>query len=1120
MKGRTYILRSLTHRWHQYLLMIATIALAGGVVVASLIIGHSVRQSLRESAMMRIGRVDAGLVLGDRFVKQGFSQRFMELSGTRVSSVIMLPGSARANSNQPWRHDLQVMGVDETFWTFAPSGGEATPIPDGCCVINQALADTLGVQLGDTLKLRVESPSLLPRDVPLTRIDLFGPTMDVTVSQILTDKQFGHFSLRADQRTPLNIFINRKEMQQAALLDAEDAANVVLVSEGKNKQGATSTDIASLNVSLSKSLTLADLDLVISKEQRDIWQLSSRRVFFDPALTAAAESTPQYQSTIYTYLVNRMIKVGQIQPITPYSMVTAMDHASLTQAFASFLPDQGLADNQIIINQWLADDLNLSSGDQIELTYFVLDSGRKLVEQSNQFEVAAVVPMEGLAADASLMPDFPDAPAEDARLSDWRPSFSLKYDVRPKDDAYWRELRGTPKAFITLQAGREIWQNRYGNATAIRYSQDLSRDQLEQSFLANVDPLSLGWRMANVRAQALAGAQGTLDFGMLFLSFSFFIVIAALLLTALLFALTMQQRTSELGLLSAIGLPPTTIHRLVLAEATWLALIGSAVALPVGIGFAELNLLAMATIWQDVVLATPISLHIPWQMSLTGACVVFIISIISVWLITRRMLKLPAAQALRGSQGQTTRQTSRPLLSKLWKSIGILICLLGSAVLMMTADPSQAMAAAGAFFGAGALILVVGLLAVPLLTGAGANDNKHHSTSHKFTRLSLTIRGLYRQPMRSMTSIALLAIGTFMIGGVASFQKPSTIDPRVTSSGTGGFTLWLQSSVATPYDLGDAQQRAELALGSVDWSGIDVATMRIREGDEASCLNLNMPQVPRVIGLNPAEFTGRFRFTDSTFHWSDLSPQVLKESPPTRQVQAVVDENTLMWVLKKQVGDSVTLLDDADQPIELKIVAAIEPGILQGAIYIHEQAFAELFPEVTGYRGFLIDTPADRHEQVVQSLNFALDDLGFVITPTQKRLAQLNAVENTYIAILQALGGIGLLLGAVGLGLVAARNLLERRSELALMQAVGFTRRKIIQLVFTEHALLAVFGILVGSVSAGVAVLASMQMPGRDWPITLLLSLLALMLLLALASVYLATRWALSGNMTQNLRNE
>ena len=59
-----------------------------------------------------------------------------------------------------------------------------------------------------------------------------------------------------------------------------------------------------------------------------------------------------------------------------------------------------------------------------------------------------------------------------------------------------------------------------------------------------------------------------------------------------------------------------------------------------------------------------------------------------------------------------------------------------------------------------------------------------------------------------------------------------------------------------------------------------------------------------------------------------------------------------------------------------------------------------------------------------------------------------------------------MLIGTCGLGLVVARNLVERSQETALLEAVGFRLGKIRKLSFFEHAKMACWGILIGSISA------------------------------------------------------
>jgi ABC-type antimicrobial peptide transport system permease subunit len=89
---------------------------------------------------------------------------------------------------------------------------------------------------------------------------------------------------------------------------------------------------------------------------------------------------------------------------------------------------------------------------------------------------------------------------------------------------------------------------------------------------------------------------------------------------------------------------------------------------------------------------------------------------------------------------------------------------------------------------------------------------------------------------------------------------------------------------------------------------------------------------------------------------------------------------------------------------------------------------------------FFVDAPSDKVERIAETLSKALQDYGFSAVRTQERLAAFNAVQNTYLGTFQMLGGLGLLLGSFGLGVILLRNIYERRSEFALLLAVGFRK--------------------------------------------------------------------------------
>ena len=67
------------------------------------------------------------------------------------------------------------------------------------------------------------------------------------------------------------------------------------------------------------------------------------------------------------------------------------------------------------------------------------------------------------------------------------------------------------------------------------------------------------------------------------------------------------------------------------------------------------------------------------------------------------------------------------------------------------------------------------------------------------------------------------------------------------------------------------------------------------------------------------------------------------------------------------------------------------------------------------------------------------------------------------------LGGLGLLLGIGGASIVVLRNVFERRGELALLEAVGYSSPTLMRILFLEQATLVLAGTIVGTLAAAAA---------------------------------------------------
>ena len=224
-----------------------------------------------------------------------------------------------------------------------------------------------------------------------------------------------------------------------------------------------------------------------------------------------------------------------------------------------------------------------------------------------------------------------------------------------------------------------------------------------------------------------------------------------------------------------------------------------------------------------------------------------------------------------------------------------------------------------------------------------------------------------------------------------------------------------------------------------------------------------------------------------------------------------------------EVGDTIEYTDERGQKFKVRLVAGVANSILQGNLIIDEAEFVKRFPSEAGHRMFLIDAPSNTGadvEKISAAMSRALQDVGLELTPATQRLAAFNAVQNTYLNTFQVLGGLGLLLGSAGLGVVVLRNVLERRGELGLLQAVGFRRRSLHWLVLSEHGALLWLGLGVGMTSALAAVLPALLAPGAEIHFTALGATLAGVFASGLAWTWFATWLALRGKLLSALRNE
>jgi len=1096
------ILRGLRHHGRTHLGVAAGAGIGAAVLVGALAVGDSVRHSLRAMALQRLGGVQHALEAPDRTFHDALADKLAG-GGTRTAAVLSLSGLAASGDGGGRVPGVRIYGVDGRFGVLVGAAAVPPAADPDAVVLNEPLARRLGVKVGGTVLLRVERPGLLPRDAPLSGAEDATEAVRLTVAAVAPDDAGGRFSLRAEQAAPYNAFVHRHRLQ--ALVGLTDRSNLLLAGGGESGP-------ASLDGVLRARWGPADAGLEVRElPGRGVLEVRSPRVFLEAPLVDALAGVPGAQGVL-TYFVNEL-RVGDRS--TPYSMVSAVGDLGDGRGrpigpASSPAPDRPwgfLAGGEIAINDWLAKDLQAEAGDTLAMAYFVPAAGRALEERTARFRVASVVPMSGIAADRELLPDYPGlSDVENCR--DWKPGIPIDLDrIRKQDEAYWKEHRGTPKAFIALPEAQALWANRFGSLTAVRFPlRPGIRGEIEEAFRRRLAPAGLGLYFHPVREEALAAAAQAQDFGGLFLGFSFFLIAAALLLTGLLFTLGVEQRAEEAGILLATGFTLARVRGLFLVEGGLLALAGSLAGTLGGLVYARGVLAGLATVWRPAVGTSALHFHAEPATLALGAAAGFVLALVSIGWAVRRLAKRPARELLAGgAYALAVAPAGRSW--GFWPAGVAAVAALAWVILAAGRRPGTG---AGAFFGAGSLLLVSGLFASRALL---AVLSRRAATG--LTTAGLALRNAARRRGRSLAVVALLACGTFLVAAVGANRRGGGADVSDRTSGTGGFALWATASIPVFHDLNRPDGRAALGLDPKDMEGVTVVPIRVRDGDDASCLNLNRAPRPRILGVQPDVLAGRFAFvrqTESGGGWTLLDGPVAGEA-------AIADDATATWALgSKTVGDAVPAVDERGRPFDLRLVGLLGDSILQGNLVVSEAAFLRRFPSASGARAFLIDVPPGRVGAVAAVLQRALQDYGFEAVPADQRLAAFHAVENTYLAVFLALGGLGLVLGSLGLGVVVMRNVLERRAELAILRAVGFEARAVRRLVVVEHAMMLALGLACGAAAAAVAVIPALS--GASAPVVSVAGVLAAVAASGVVWTFWAAGWALRGPLLAALRDD
>ncbi|MGI9068359.1 MAG: hypothetical protein ACR2HX_18385, partial [Pyrinomonadaceae bacterium] len=393
MQAAQLIKRNLSYYWRTNLAVALGVTTAVAVLAGALLVGDSVRASLRDLFLQRLGNTTHVVTAAGFFREQlaadiANHEHFSAGGFDATAPLIALEGTITHEASKRLGSGVRVYGVDDRFWKF--HGHENRAPVNRELLISASLARELGSSAGDALLLRVQKPSEIPIESLHSKKEDLGSTLRLMMREALSSDALGEFSMQPQQSETRAVFVPLSLLQQE--LEQEGKANLILVNEGsRNETHAATPDVSTdlLGRILRDTTSLEDygIKLRVLNEQQAL-SVESSAGFVPEALAErmglAARSAETTGSLPYlSYLINS-IRRNDGREI-PYSIVTGVDgevwevmqhddrghlagcDASLPAGNGSVPATAHLA--PIMLNEWAGSDLQAKLGDRVTLDY-------------------------------------------------------------------------------------------------------------------------------------------------------------------------------------------------------------------------------------------------------------------------------------------------------------------------------------------------------------------------------------------------------------------------------------------------------------------------------------------------------------------------------------------------------------------------------------------------------------------------------------------------------------------------------------------------------------------------------------------------------------------------------
>ncbi len=1028
------VLRGLRYHLRSHIMIVFGCAVGAILLTGALMIGDSLQRSLHFLARSRLGKTQHVIFSSNATFRESFADSIGNTLDINAVPLLLQKGTVSVGGKNNRLTGVNIIGADQRFETLSPGGNTPAGKDDSTVVVNKSLADRLQISAGEKIIIRFSKAGVLSLDAPFANEKELGTTLRMKVGAVADRQQFGDFNLKAEHYTVYNVFVPLHILQTAN--STPQGVSAILIGQSDKH----SYDELSDALQRTWSTKYGGVSTRSIKEPQHL-EIYSDNIFLSDSLVTTICKTLPEATPVSTWFVN---EIRFAEKKVPYSFVSTPP------------VDIGLERNQIALGSWAARDLGAGVGDSVVLSYFVPTQSSGLRTDSSTFVISTILPEQFPWIDSTLMPPLPGL-AQAVSCTEWDPGIPINLEsIRQKDEAYWEKYKGAPKAFINYHTAQTIWNNRFGFTTSIRIdSSKTTAKDLSTILDTAASPSSFGIRLFDIKSNIDNAVDEGISFTPLFIGLSFFTILGALILISILCGFLIRSRKNDIRVLSAIGYTRSHILKLFMFEGFFIASLGTITGMILSPLYTILMLKGLGTIWQAAAKTPVLFLHVHYPSILTGGLLTI--------LCASAAMFLPLQTALNEffqSKRKKKKKVSSPLKRLIFSSALILVGI----ILTLGIKNPNSTRAAGIFFMSGSILLagMISLFSSTLRLYA----RKAKPLSFSLKRLALL--NLARKPGRSTATICILACALFILSTIQIFKLGTYIDPRDNRGGTGGFWWYgeFASGISDDEISADLLRNRGVEMLDNEFTSLPI---RMKDGDDASCLNLNRVNQPALVGVNSflLDSLNCFSFSSSLMNdqqenkWS-----ILETSPNQNTIYGFADQSSIEWIMGKTVGDTLRYTNEIGDTLHVILAGGLQNSILHGKVIISEQNFIRHFPSTGGYRIFLVTAPSGKEKEFGDALNDALVNKGGLFETTKSRLQTVNSVTNTYLSIFGLLGMMGLMLGCLGLGIVFVRNIHERRIEIGILHAQGFRYSVIYRLLFWEHAVLIFAGTAAGMIPA------------------------------------------------------